>query len=267
MNKLIITAVAFLLFIASCRKAAQLDYHSQDNIYFDLSSADRDSIVYTFAYHPGKLKDTILLPVRISGIRLTEERSFGIQVVDTATTAIGNTHYEPFTSAYTMPADSGICHLPVIIYNKDESLVLRPVAMTLQLVATDKLGVALPTLIRARIVISNKLEKPKWWDMWLGGYSQVKHQLFRLVATTEDLTTEGIDAPKNLYYTGKLTSFLNDPFNWVKANPGKGYVLTQRPDGHYDFYHTGTPDKKILLKKNDATGKFYFIDENGKEVV
>jgi len=267
MHKLIYTGMALLLFITSCKKAEQLEYHSQDNVYFDLTAEDRDSIVYTFAYHPGISQDTIFLPVRISGIRMPEDRTFGISVVDTSTTALANTHYEPFKTSYTMPADSGNYRLAVVIYNKDESLVLHTVVMTLKLTATDELGVALPTLIKARIIVSNKLEKPKWWDMWLGGYSQVKHMLFRLAATTDDLTTQGIDAPKNLYYAGKLSSFLIDPFTWVNANPEKGYVLTQRPDGNYDFYHTATPGQKILLKKNGATGKFYFIDENGNEVI
>lgn len=267
MNKLIITGVAALLLAASCKKADQLAYGSHDNVYFDLATEDRDSIVYTFAYHPGISKDTIFLPVRISGIRIAEGRTFGIQVIDTSTTAQANTHYEPFKSSYTMPADSGVLRLPVIIYNKDESLVTRTVSLAVQLTGGDAFGVDLPALIKARIVLSNKLEKPKWWDMWLGSYSQVKHQLFRLSATTDDLTTQGIDAPKNLYYVGKLTAFLADPFTWVTNNGGKGYVLTQRSDGNYDFYHTGAPDNKILLKKNTATGKYYFIDENGKEVV
>jgi hypothetical protein len=104
--------------------------------------------------------------------------------------------------------------------------------------------------------------------MWLGGYySTVKHQLFRLSATTEDLSTAGIDAPKNLYFVDKLKGLMLSPATWVSNNPDKGYVFTQRSDGDYDFYDAATPDKKFLYKKDVATGKFYFIDENGVKVL
>jgi hypothetical protein len=117
-------------------------------------------------------------------------------------------------------------------------------------------------------VFSAKLEKPKWWDMWLGSYySIVKHQLFRLSATTDDLTTAGIDAPKNLFYVDKLKALLTSPATWVFNNPDKGYVFAVRPDGDYDFYDASAPDKKFLYKKDVASGKFYFMDENGIKVL
>lgn len=198
---------------------------------------------------------------------MSANRTFGVKIVDTSTTAVSNTHYQPLQPSYTLPADAGRYWLPVVLVNKDATLTTRTVLLTLALTAGDDLEVDLVSLTKARIVISNKLEKPRWWDMWLGSYSQVKHQLFRLSATAEELTTNGIDAPKNLFYAGKLTAFLNDPKSWVNANPDKGYVLKERPDGNYDFYHSASPDKIIPYRKNVSSGKFYFIDETGKEVI
>ena len=104
--------------------------------------------------------------------------------------------------------------------------------------------------------------------MWLGGYySQVKHELFLITTGVTDLSTSGLDAPKNLYYVGRLNSFLADPFTWVANNPDKGYVLEQRTDGNYDFYNTSTPNHRILYKKDVQAGRFFFIDENGVEVI
>jgi hypothetical protein len=268
MTKKILNILAVVILVASCKKAEKFTYGSPDNVYFEFSNAqDRDSSVYTFAYNPTKATDTFWLLVKISGIRVPAGRTFGVQVIDTATTAVANTHYEPLQPTHTMAAGAGLYPLPVVLINKDASLQTRTVALSLQLTATSDLGVALPSLIKAKIIISNKLEKPRWWDMWLDNYSQVKHQLFRLTATTDDLTMEGIDAPRNLYYAGKLAAFMADPFSWVTANPDKGYVLTLRNDGNYDFYNSATPDQKILLRKNTSTGKFYFIDETGKEVI
>jgi len=259
-----------LLALASCKKAAYMPYHSSDNIYFNFDDAttDRDSIVYTFAYTPGKESDTIYLPVRLSGNRMNTARTYKIAVTDSGTTARPNLHYAPLKDQYTLPANSGYDSIPLIVYNTDTLLAERSVALDLHLVATDELGAAIPSLISARIVISNKLEKPVWWNMWLGGYySQVKHELFLITTGVTDLSTSGLDAPKNLYYVGRLNSFLADPFTWVANNPDKGYVLEQRTDGNYDFYNTSTPNHRILYKKDVQAGRFFFIDENGVEVI
>jgi len=269
MKKIVYSFFATVIFLAACSKADLVSYNTNDNIYFDLDAAgNRDSILYTFAYYPDKLQDTVWVPVRISGIRTDRDRSYKVIIIDSATTAIANTHYEPFRESYVLPAGTGTAALPVVLFNNDPELVNRSFAITIQLVNTEDFGADLKQIITARVVFSNKLEKPKWWEMWLGGYySQVKHQLFRLAATTEDLTMDGLDAPKNLYYVNKLQALLNNPEVWVSSNPDKGYVLEARPDGNFDFYYTGTPEKKLLYRKNTSSGKFYFIDENGNEVI
>ena len=269
--KFAIIATALIILInTSCKKTQEVRYHSDDNVYFDFDPAttDRDSVIYTFAYKPGALKDTVFLPVRLSGNRVSKERKFGVMVVAEGTTATATTHYEPFKEMYTLPADSGIFLLPVILYNKDALMSQRSIILKLKLTPSDDLDTSINKLINAKIVFSNKLEQPNWWSMWLGSYySQVKHQLFLITTGVTSLTMSGLDAPANLFYVGRLNSFLNDPFTWVTNNPAKGYVLTLRTDGDYDFYSAQNPDKKILLRKNVSAGKFYFIDENGKEVI
>lgn len=263
------TFITILIAISSCKKTQEVRYHSHDNVYFDFkSSVSRDSVIYTFAYTPSLMKDTVFLPVRISGIRVNYDRKFGITVVDKGTTAIAQTHYEPLKREYIMPADSGTIRLPVILYNTDAGLSERSVVLNLKLTPSADLDTALNKIINARIVFSNKLEQPSWWTFWpLGPYSQVKHQLWLIATGVKELTTAGTDAPQSLYYIGKLNNLLTDPFTWVTNNPAKGYVLATRPDGNYDFYSTENPAKKILLRKSAAAGRFYFIDENGAEII
>jgi len=271
MKKAFIITGIFAVLLSACQKAAYMPYHSPDNIYFnfdDDATTDRDSIVYTFAYTPGKESDTIWLPVRISGNRTGGDRIYKVAVTDSGTNAKAGIHYAPLNLQYTMPAKEGIDSFPVVIYNTDTLLTKRSVALNLHLVATGSLGTAIPSLINARIVISNKLERPVWWTMWLGGYySQVKHELFLIAAGVQDLSTSGLDAPKNLFYVGRLNSFLADPFTWMSNNPDKQYVLELRPDGNYDFYNANTPNHRILYKKDASAGKFFFIDENGANVI
>jgi hypothetical protein len=255
--------------LSSCQKAKELRYDSHDNIYFDFyPNALRDSVVYTFAYKPGLAKDTVWLPVRISGIRTDVDRKFIIKVMADSSTAVPGTHYKPFADSYIFPKIQGAVYVPLEVYNTDPSLEEKSVSLRFKLVATDDFGVAIPKLITGKVIISSKLEYPgQWWSMWLGSYySRVKHQFFLLVTGQTSLSTEGLDAPKNLYFASLVTSFLNDPFKWISKNVDKGYVLTLRSDGNYDFYNVNSPTKKILYRKNTGGTKFFFIDESGNEV-
>ncbi|WP_165929580.1 DUF4843 domain-containing protein [Pseudocnuella soli] len=270
MSKIFLPLFLMAVSIASCKKAAELKYNSPDNIYFDFDAAtkDRDSIVYTFAYEPGKATDTILLPVRISGKRVNSARTFKVQPITQGTTAVPGVHYEALKESYTMPADSGTFALPIVLYNKDAKLSNESVMLRLSLVETSDFGLALTGLSSAKIVFSSKLEKPDWWEMWLGAYySQVKHELFLISSGTIHMTLSGLDAPKNLYHVGRLNSFLADPFKWVGENSSKGYVLEQKNNTTYELYNSSNAAKKFVLRLNAQSGKYYFIDENGTEVI
>lgn len=265
---LIILAISFIAF--SCKKADELTYNASDNIYFDFDPAtkDRDSIVYTFAYEPTKASDTVFIPVRISGNRVPHTRTFKVQVVADGTTAIAGTHYEALKEAYTMPADSGTFALPVVLYNSAPELTKQSVTLKLTLVPTADFGLHISDLVTGKILFSSKLEKPEWWEMWLGSYySQVKHELFLISSGTIHMTMSGLDAPKNLYHVGRLNSFLNDPFKWVADNAASGYMLEKSSNGHYYFFNSSNAAKKIELRKNEQAGKYYFIDEKGQEVI
>jgi hypothetical protein len=270
MKKITIILLAAVALITACKKQQIDSFHGAENLYFDIGLYGyTDSVLYTFAKFPGKSKDTIFIPVRVAGSRTADkERTYSVKIIDTASTALPNIHFQPLKDNYVFAAGYGIQLLPVVVYNTDTNLVKRAVSLKLEIVPGGDFNADLSKLITTRVVFSAKLEKPKWWDMWLGSYySIVKHQLFRLSATTDDLTTAGIDAPKNLFYVDKLKALLTSPATWVFNNPDKGYVFAVRPDGDYDFYDASAPDKKFLYKKDVASGKFYFMDENGIKVL
>lgn len=264
MKKIITSIIAAVALLTACKKAENLTYHYADNVYFDLEPYGyKDSILYSFALHPGIEQDTVWVPLKIAGNRVDKEREYAVKVIDTATTALVNLHYEPLKESYTFRSDSGTQFMPVILYNTDTMLADRTFTLSLQLVPTGDFQTDVSP-VRARLVFSNRLEKPIWWNMWLGGYySQVKHMLFRLAGTTEELTVKGEDAPKNTYYVDKLRILLDKPKTWLELNPDSGYTLTPRNDSVSDFYHKNTPAKIIIYKKESSTGKFFFIDEFG----
>ncbi|HMI03884.1 MAG TPA: DUF4843 domain-containing protein [Pedobacter sp.] len=256
---------------ASCKKADEKLFNHAPSVYFDTQGGDRDSILRTFAYTPTLAQDTVWIPVRLLGIRTNKARTFAAKVEMDSSTAIPGVHYEALKPTYTINAEKGFTYLPLVIYNKDKELEERSVSVMIKLIGTTDLAIENPYLIKAKVVFSAKLEKPDWWDTWpLPPYSRTKHELFFLVTGQKSMTKEGLDAPKNLYYVALLNTMLGNPFNWVAKNPLKKYVIEEVTPGNTDryyFYNTANPAKKTLLKKNVQNGKYYFIDENGNEVI
>jgi hypothetical protein len=270
MNKIMLILLAAVVGMAACKKETIPTYSgTTENIYFNLEPYGyKDSILYTFANHPEKPSDTVYVPVRISGNRVDSELVFAVKVIDSASTAQVNKHFQPLKDQYVVPARSGYAWVPVVLYNTDTMLFQRSFALTIQLLPTNDLHTDLNQLLTARIVFSTKLEKPVWWDHCPGGsYSMTKHLLFRLSATTEEVSNDNTAIPLWLYYKDKLNALLTNPKTWIANNPGKGYVYVQRLDGDYDFYDPAKPDKKFLYRKKGNTTSYYFVDENGNDVI
>ncbi|MGN7783117.1 DUF4843 domain-containing protein [Niabella sp. 22666] len=260
--------LCMVLLAAGCKKAEPLTFDHAANIYFDLSQQQKDSISYTFAYDLAKATDTINIPVTISGKRISQDRFYTAYVETDSSTAVPGTHFKPLESQYTIPALEGRTVLPLIVYNRPD-LEDSSRTIVVKLRASRDLGIENPAIIRARVVLSARLEQPAWWSMWCGAYSRTKHQLFLIVTGITELSTAGLDAPKNLYIANLLTVMLNNPFDWVAGNADKGYVLEAVTAGSTDayyFYTPQNPNKKILLQKNTGSGRYFFIDENGQEV-
>jgi hypothetical protein len=271
MNNLTRISGVLLLIItlAGCHKDTIVLYQQpQDNVYFGFSKdSDRDSVTYTFAYTPGKGVDTFYLPVSLSGNRIPQGRSFQVAVTDSGTTAVPGLDYTPLKDSYIIPADSGFFWLPVILLNNDTLLTQHSVGLNLHLVATSDLGVQLKDIITARIIISNKLEKPDWWDKWMTNYSDEKFGLFIIATNGVTALAGGSDyglyAPQSLYYVGLMNNLINDVVAWIAQNPDRGYVLTPQPDGTYYFYNTTTPSNRTQVVFSSSSNRYYFVQKIG----
>lgn len=282
MKKITYLVLIVLIGCSGCKKDPKLDYNSDDNIYLNYKdkdgNQDTSALTYSFAYHPTLSKDTIWIPVIISGKRVKSERMFKMEVVDSTTTAVKGVHYEPLKAAYAMPADSGKALVPVIILNSDPGLAERSVNLTIRVLGGEDFASSLPASLRTRsIYFSARLEKPAWWIYWqgqLGEYTRVKHQLFLISSGTVDLVDLSkpnayLQIPRSLYYIDNVRNFVNDPFSWVNRFPEKGFVLTQRSGGNkdYDFYSASSPEKKFTLKYYAQVDRYFFVDENGGQII
>ncbi|SHM95223.1 protein of unknown function [Chitinophaga jiangningensis] len=270
-----IAILACLLYSCTKEEIAPYDL-SRDNIYLNFKNTD--SLVYSFAYHPDLERDTIWLPIIISGKATDHNREFAINVIDTLTSAVKDLHYEALKASYTMPADSGTLRIPIVLLNTDTALANKSVDLTIQVSGGKDFSSNLPYGIRTkRILFSSRLEEPAWWSSWpqMGKYTRVKHQLFLISSGTTDMVIQGsypdwyMEIPRSLYYIANTSYLLNYPFEWVKEHPESGYVLEKRNDstGDYDFYSKSAPTKRFWLKYFPTANKYVFIDENGGQVL
>jgi len=277
MKRNLFILLLFCTAMFGCKKDKPYLYNSQDNIY--LNYAAKDTLTYSFAFNPAQVLDTIWVPVIITGNRVNHDRQFQLSVLPDSTTAVATLDYVPLKSSYTMPADSGTTHVPIILKNTDTALVNKSVVLTVRVSGGADFGSLMDESMRTkRIQFSNRLEQPDWWIYWqgeLGNYSRTKHQLFLISSGTIDLVNFAtvkdfyLQIPRDLFYISNFDAFLADPFSWVTQNPAKGYVLTPRNDGtgDYDFYNVNAPTKKFHLQYFPQANKYVFIDENGQQVV
>jgi hypothetical protein len=277
MKRNLFIVLLFCTAMFGCKKDKPYLYNSQDNIY--LNYAIKDTLTFSFAFNPVQVLDTIWVPVIIAGKSVNHDRQFQLSVLADSTTAVASLDYEPLKSTYTMPADSGTTHIPVIIKNTDTALVNKSVVLTVRISGGTDFGSLMDESMRTKkIQFSNRLEEPDWWaSYWfqaLGNYSRTKHQLFLISSGTVDLVivlgnpNAYLSIPRDLFYISNFNAFLADPFGWVAQNPSKGYVLTARNDGtgDYDFYNVNAPTKKFHLQYFLQANKYVFIDENGQQV-
>lgn len=278
MKKIFLISILFAALCYACKKSDDIiTFKSSNNIFFNITPFDdndtSDSIVYSFAYKPGIAQDTVWMHMQISGLIQPAARTFKIVLADKLTTAKPGLDFEALKESYTMPADSGTIAIPIILYSKDTLLNNHQLQIGLALQATSDFGVSYQELDTARILLSNQLQKPSWWDVWagsgLGDYSRVRFELFIRITGQSSLPNTQADynqTPLDLYYLSQLNQFLTNPAKWIQTHPEDGYVLQQQSNGDYYFYNTATPNNKYLYQKNAADGKYYFMDENGQRI-
>src|SRR5690606_36754481 len=136
-----------LILMSACQKKTLETYDHPANIYFNLDSTLRDSIVFTFAYDMSKMTDTVYIPTRIIGHRTASERYYSAYVEQDSSTAVASVHYEPLVSRYPIFAHAGQDSLPLIVYNTPD-LEEKPVSLIIKLQGTTDLDtVYIPTRI------------------------------------------------------------------------------------------------------------------------
>lgn len=161
-----------------CQENEQMVWSSMPGIYFTEYSNEADSVYHSFTTSTGDL-DTVKLEVKLAGIPLEEAKQFQLQVQE-STTAVEGLHYEALQETYTFPANEATTIVPIYVLKKGDELDEKTVTLALTLVPQEGLTLAYTDRANVRIMITNQLIKPYYWDMplslYFGTYSKAKHQ-------------------------------------------------------------------------------------------
>ncbi len=209
MKKIFYSVVLWGALFAACQENKMDDFESDGAVYFQLNTMNWndaiDSLVYSFA---GKTveEDTIKLQVNLMGKAVDYDRTFHLIVDAGNTTAEEGVHFEPLKSAYVLPAFAYSVQIPIILYGQDPQLESRSFQLAVKLVATEDLQLGLTNRTFARLIFSNMLTQPSYWedaylDYYFGPYSKVKHEYC--------IQKLGTDFPAT------YTEFINDWDAWV----------------------------------------------------
>lgn len=200
----IIASAALLLLMGSCKENSYDGYTGTPSVYFQLDannwSNTKDSLVYSFATAESKLY-TVNVMIDLQGMPVDHDRAIDVAVDTKNTTAQEGLHYEAVPTTVTLAAGEMQATLPVTILGSDPALENKRVELDLELKANDDFQLGLTGRTHVRIIFSNMLTKPPYWDenymdYTFGTYSRVKHECIIKVlgrdfpATKEEYASE-----------------------------------------------------------------------------
>ncbi|WP_343692916.1 DUF4843 domain-containing protein [Chitinophaga sp.] len=159
-----------LVFTLGCKKSDIPTYHGQDGIsFYTKYFSDPDSINYSFALQPtNKLRDTVLIPMRLVGKTSTDPRRIKLRAADSST-ARANIDY--ILNEIDLPANQTSVNYPLIVLNSPE-MKTKTLKLILEVDPGSELvagapGVAVDyseNLQQMTVNITSQLIKPNYWD-------------------------------------------------------------------------------------------------------
>ncbi len=179
-----------VVFFASCNAITYEGDYSKEGFYqgpkdgveqqiYFVKEGRADSITYSFGTKPESLlKDTIQVPVRITGFKAKKKMSFKVSVDHEKSTAVENVNYKALENQFVVLPDSVNAFIPVILYreglSQEANMALK---IVMRLEGTADLGIAFADGAQMSIVFDNEVQKPVIWqylEPYLGPFTPKK---------------------------------------------------------------------------------------------
>lgn len=192
MRKLCLFLMVFLS-LASCQENERMIYAEKPAVYFPDYVTGADSMLYSFRIKGCDI-DTIDLNVRLLGALLEKPGKYAVKISE-ASTAVEGKHYVALPETFEFGTDVSTTSFSVVVLKPETELDDSSVILELFLCATEDLDVGYPDHLSMRLIMTNELIKPSYWDdllyLYFGEYSVVKHQQCILIMGHDFPLTEG----------------------------------------------------------------------------
>ncbi len=180
-----------LIGLGACSEDNLAGYSSDSYIYFAKESTD--STIFSFAYDNQLTEGELKLKLNLVSLLESHERSFNVRFLPDESSAEEGKHFILNEQGQTIAANDSIGYLTLTIKKGD--LNKNAVEAVFELVDSEDFKVGLKSNSKARVIISDKLSKPDWWDDWhitsgLGTYSDEKYTAFIEEIKVHDLTLQ-----------------------------------------------------------------------------
>lgn len=162
--------------LLGCQENERVLYTEKPAVYFS-SMTEKDSIFYSFASGLTD-EDIVSIPVRIIGTSIDKDRYIMIEV-DPTSTAKKGVHYKDLSESVLLEAGNVETEIKITVMNRE--LENGDVKLILNLKTNEDFSLGYAGLLKAKLVITDQLVKPSYWDMplslYYGTYSKAKHRV------------------------------------------------------------------------------------------
>lgn len=177
--------------INACSEGDFEGYSADSFIYFDKEAVD--STIFSFAYDKSLNEGEVALKVKIISNLEDRKRTFQVRFLPTESTAKEGMHFEKPAEGQFIAAMDSIGYLKLKVMRGD--LKNNSVKAVFELTDTEDFKVGMKAYAKTRIIISDELNQPAWWDAWhvsngLGRYTRTKYEAFIEEMHMHDLTME-----------------------------------------------------------------------------
>ena len=185
-----------------------------------------DTMVYSFAFDMVNTEREICVPVEVTGFAKEVDRKYYVEVVEYNGAKAG-VHYDAVPTEHVLAAGKVKDSLRILFHRVDMDKQARKIGITIKRGGDFIEGVKEKLFVAVQV--SDILEKPDWWDNWIGCFGTFHPVKYR---------------------------------EWMKLYGGTGDLTGKRPDWWYaPLELTLILDLKRMFEENE------FLDENGKRLL
>lgn len=215
MKSILYILLGVCMAMTGCSKSDYSGYDADNYIYF---SQDTSSITtFSFFFAQGD-EGVVKLPLEIIAPVIGDEREYKIGFVKDESSAVNG-------DDFIMP-EGKLVFGGNLVTDTLQIKVLRPKSenheamAVFELLPSSDFLPGMPDRVKAKVVITNKISQPTWWDQWhltsgLGAYSDLKYKAFYDCTGVSDLDYKNREDLSQSEVRALILEFKY----WLKENP------------------------------------------------